>query len=571
MATPTSNQLPTKEEVDEFRALIQEISNLKVGAFQLADARKAVSDRIAHLHANSRAIANPDIPFNAFTLFPKLPIELRFKVWEEATPGPRVIKIQTFVPNTIYDRPRNAYFACPQARSSLLSDMYIRIYGRKLVFRHHSTAQPSPLRTICSESRKIFHNKFTATLILEHGEPLYFDGANDTIHFYVDSDKIPPFLPGRGLEAVGPVLFAPCIDYAGAFAGIQNLAIERPYFSAARKDVAWLLAQFVNLKVLTITRTWQETRDTKAEVWLQSEEETFSPVISSLGDLKAVIEFSVRDVKDVKTELEKFKKAEKPEWEIPDIKIEFLARTLSHAHHRGPIATQHWHDRRYNARIDDDHSGSSQSKFNFESNAGEDDIRCNESPSPGVGENTGQSSVRDSTSPASSQEEDLKFRLFPKPPVELRALIWNAGLPEPQYVTLFAFLDEQSDKSDQENFHPGRHYSYLCYRRTMPPQQQNVQLPMTWGRMFRIDGNRDTLVLIDHCNTNNEYLEPDFIPLTLTAFACPTDAAHEYGNEDRYDNWVADDNAEDYEQDDVETDETSSEYEISEDDGLDDE
>jgi hypothetical protein len=28
-----------------------------------------------------------------FTLFPKLPIELRLKIWEEALPGPRIIEI----------------------------------------------------------------------------------------------------------------------------------------------------------------------------------------------------------------------------------------------------------------------------------------------------------------------------------------------------------------------------------------------------------------------------------------------------------------------------------------------
>ncbi|KAG4433486.1 hypothetical protein IFR05_011024 [Cadophora sp. M221] len=282
MATPTSNQLPTKEEIEEFRALIQEISDRKYRMQQLAHARKALSDRLARLHQRSLAFTNTDGKLTTFPLFPKLPIELRLKVWKDAMPTPQVIKIQTFIPNTIYDRPQDPHFSSPQIRNSPYAEMYVQIYGRKLVFRHHSTVQPFSLRTTSSESRQIFFEIHTSKLTLESGESLYFDSKNDTIHFYVDSEMIPPFLPGRGLDFSIPALFPTCIDYTSAFVGIQNLAIEIKYFTAARKDAAWLLSQFVNLKVLTLTRMKDETRDTKGEIQLKSEEDVLAALLADL-------------------------------------------------------------------------------------------------------------------------------------------------------------------------------------------------------------------------------------------------------------------------------------------------
>ncbi|KAH6710706.1 hypothetical protein BKA61DRAFT_677345 [Leptodontidium sp. MPI-SDFR-AT-0119] len=193
-------------------------------------------------------------------------------------PAPRVIKIQTFILNTIYDRPQDPHFASNQIRTPPYSEM------------------------------KIFFEIHTSKLTLESGEPLYFDGANDTIHFYVNSDKIPPFLPGRGLGFSIPTLFPTCIDYVSAFAGIQNLAIKVGYLSAARKDAAWLLSQFVNLKVLTITRMKKQTRETRGKVWLKSEEEVLSSLIVDFKAWKRDMDMSDKYVGELKAALEWFKK-----------------------------------------------------------------------------------------------------------------------------------------------------------------------------------------------------------------------------------------------------------------------
>lgn len=63
MATPTSQHLPTKEEIEEFRALMQEMSDRKYCELQLADARKTLSRRIARLLQRSLPITDTDGQF----------------------------------------------------------------------------------------------------------------------------------------------------------------------------------------------------------------------------------------------------------------------------------------------------------------------------------------------------------------------------------------------------------------------------------------------------------------------------------------------------------------------------
>ncbi|PVH80126.1 hypothetical protein DL98DRAFT_654932 [Cadophora sp. DSE1049] len=143
-----------------------------------------------------------------------------------------------------------------------------------------------------------------------------------------------------------------------------------------------------------------------------------------------------------------------------------------------------------------------------------------------------------STSPNETQPQiPTPFPLFAKLPLELQTDIWKKALPEPDYVTLYPDLKEGStivfeeygypsdtdtwvtpvsDESDDEDEITYKDHLINSPQKYLPPQQReiltllktcqesrkvamatyNAHLPMSLGRIWRMDGNRDTFVPI---------------------------------------------------------------------------
>ncbi|KAE9366735.1 hypothetical protein N431DRAFT_471767 [Stipitochalara longipes BDJ] len=105
------------------------------------------------------------VHFTEFTLFRKLPTELRLRIWKLALPGPRTIAMW-----------KNTHPLEHQARDKL------KLYS------NGSGLRPSPLMHACSESRGVFLQHYEAGFAnFFQGKPVYVDWDRDCIYFDNDS------------------------------------------------------------------------------------------------------------------------------------------------------------------------------------------------------------------------------------------------------------------------------------------------------------------------------------------------------------------------------------------------
>ena len=127
-------------------------------------------------NSGSRIVAPPigwsesSTTFEKFELFPKLPIELRLKIWKYTARGPRIIEV-TFERDAYYQKSKN-----PADTSK--KGVYAGVY-----YRHRCISKSGRLGTLWanSEARQETLKCNPAYLQMDRGQKIYFNPAVDTI------------------------------------------------------------------------------------------------------------------------------------------------------------------------------------------------------------------------------------------------------------------------------------------------------------------------------------------------------------------------------------------------------
>ena len=164
------------------------------------------------------------VSLNHFTLFPKLPIELRLKIWREALPGPRIIE---------------AYYDYHESSDGDISDGVIRIN------------QPPPvLLSVCFESREETLRQYISICNVENFREV------DYCHVLLDPDKDTLFIPYANKNLSDHYLQASLVwgvFYSeAALNKIRYLAIDTDVWDQYTQGHVECISMFRNLRRLTL-------------------------------------------------------------------------------------------------------------------------------------------------------------------------------------------------------------------------------------------------------------------------------------------------------------------------------
>jgi len=119
------------------------------------------------------------VSLTEFTLFPKLPAELRDQIWKFALPGPRTITVirrplknWAYRYTTITDRLRRTRLGLPTGKN----DQFVKANTRGVL--------PTPLIHACHESRQIVLRRYELAFAeFLHEDPIYFSFDYDCLYF----------------------------------------------------------------------------------------------------------------------------------------------------------------------------------------------------------------------------------------------------------------------------------------------------------------------------------------------------------------------------------------------------
>jgi hypothetical protein len=166
-----------------------------------------------------------------FTLFPKLPPELRDMVWKFTLPDPRIL-------NLLCHRPTH-------------NDQEPILFSRDAVSKANVNGVATPLLHTCSRSRQIALGRYERAFndLLDH--PIYFDWERDTVYMKLKA-SFAAFTGGWRRLARTPT---PPRDVEIMQAKIQHIAIHRiPLSYLDRQDMVEFLCGCQKLS--TVTWVW---------------------------------------------------------------------------------------------------------------------------------------------------------------------------------------------------------------------------------------------------------------------------------------------------------------------------
>jgi hypothetical protein len=170
-------------------------------------------------------------PPTSFTKFPKLPSELRLKIWSFATPGPRNVRIDYKV------------------LSATLKEM------KHPEFTPYTSAEPPPaIFQVCRESRaeaqKMGTHKLSFGSKFHHEARIYFDFSQDTLNLGDGTGKKPE-------NYVLDAFIGGGWHGADDFEKVERLSIDLVEDIYDRRTFIWdEIRQFSSLKELTV-HTWE--------------------------------------------------------------------------------------------------------------------------------------------------------------------------------------------------------------------------------------------------------------------------------------------------------------------------
>jgi hypothetical protein len=104
-----------------------------------------------------------------FTLFPKPPIELRFKIWKHALPEPRLVTLSHFFDHSVRDYDDESD-----------SDEFVSIglkIGMRITCQHVSIA----MRQVNSEAGAVVLNNYSPRFEDIRGGPVFFNNERDVL------------------------------------------------------------------------------------------------------------------------------------------------------------------------------------------------------------------------------------------------------------------------------------------------------------------------------------------------------------------------------------------------------
>jgi hypothetical protein len=159
-----------------------------------------------------------------FTLFPKLPVELRLKIWSFVPRPPTVVKFA---------------YKLPEVK---------RTFAEKFIDRWRRKAKPEgqlcvsgpahPLFHVCSESREIISKHYTPAFSSLIGHPIWFDYSTSILSLY---NIVPWWFQGTPDEAV-----------ATALGPVQNIIVEDTELTSTIRYISDRLTTFWDPKVLCL-------------------------------------------------------------------------------------------------------------------------------------------------------------------------------------------------------------------------------------------------------------------------------------------------------------------------------
>ncbi|KAE9375935.1 hypothetical protein N431DRAFT_454528 [Stipitochalara longipes BDJ] len=193
----------------------------------------AVAD--PQLRTTKLAADEAEQPVGEFVLFPKLPPELRNKIWELSIPGPRIV--------TITHDPKDMAIVEIEKVEAWQSPFW----------RAKANAGPVPtLLHVNKEARSFMNHKYNLFFDVQtQGRPIYFDVARDTLCF-PSREAIRTFLgnfmKGDRKRAEEDVKHMHDVEHT-----IRFLALGQPllYFGSLVRKI---LARYPNLEHVTIVK-----------------------------------------------------------------------------------------------------------------------------------------------------------------------------------------------------------------------------------------------------------------------------------------------------------------------------
>lgn len=126
---------------------------------------------VDYMEADHAAADYESNPASEFTIFPKLPLELKDMIWKFALPDPRIVGITS---HAIGDPDQIPYS----------SDYEDGVLNESFVFKVDVNALPMGLFLACSRSRKIALQRYELAFGSRLTHPIYFDFKRDTLYLY---------------------------------------------------------------------------------------------------------------------------------------------------------------------------------------------------------------------------------------------------------------------------------------------------------------------------------------------------------------------------------------------------
>jgi hypothetical protein len=234
--------------------------------------------------------ASPPVPSDeVFTCFPRLPLELRLKVFWRTLPGPRIVRLVFKERDYSYNN-----------RSGVLSDM--ESYATIPVILH-----------VCKESREEALRQYQLQFAIgSHLPNVYFNFKIDTLYFGPLEDRFGPGCPlyvGKGQDEIRYF-----VEQARRedMAKVQFLAVgtRTRWNYGNRRLLKAIATKFPHLKRLTEIYNVEDLE----EIWEQGiyADQPESSEISIPKELKDLWESWFEDMKE-----------DMPGWNVPEVKTEY--------------------------------------------------------------------------------------------------------------------------------------------------------------------------------------------------------------------------------------------------------
>lgn len=260
-------------------------------------------------------------------LFPKLPAELQLRIWKNAIPGPRVIKLKTHVPEWLMNEPNS----WPEDYDSA-ADNSAAIGALDC----STDTKPCELLGACKVSRAEILRVYRSVIESKSGKKIRFDGDNDTILFHAAKPL------GHARINYGGSL-STLRNYTSLFAGVKTLAWCKDLSLLLPKDyICWFISQFRSLDKFILVSSmncvgsmrfnpdyldaWNKDKELfhALRVTIRTREEALSPMFRDLQSWLDVAGQNDNRTRELQQEFSVWKENNAPQRKIPEITMAYM-------------------------------------------------------------------------------------------------------------------------------------------------------------------------------------------------------------------------------------------------------